>query len=88
MKAKRSAPVRGGDEPRRATRNTTRRQADAPPRKRKPAREQRPQHSSPATNPIPRPTDGPGAAEERQPGQGAGQGAKGKGAQGCPAAAA
>ena len=59
MKAKRPAPVRGGDEPRRASRNTTRRPADAPPRKRKPAREQRPQHSAPATNPIPRPTDGP-----------------------------
>jgi hypothetical protein len=59
MKAKRPAAVRGGDEPRRTTRNTTRRAADAPPRKRKPAREQRPQHSAPATNPIPRPTDGP-----------------------------
>jgi hypothetical protein len=59
MKAKRPAPVRGGDEPRRTSRNTTRRPADAPPRKRKPAREQRPQHSAPATNPIPRPTDGP-----------------------------
>jgi cell division protein FtsB len=60
MKAKRTTPVRGGDEPRRASRNTTRRPADAPPRKRKPTREQRPQHSAPATNPIPRPTDGPG----------------------------
>ena len=59
MKAKRPAPVRGGDEPRRASRNTTRRPTDAPPRKRKPAREQRPQHSTPATNPIPRPTGGP-----------------------------
>jgi hypothetical protein len=59
MKAKRPAPVRGGDEPRRTSRNTTRRPADAPPRKRKPAREQRPQHSAPATNPFPRPTDGP-----------------------------
>jgi hypothetical protein len=59
MKAKRPAAVRGGDEPRRTSRNTTRRPADAPPRKRKPAREQRPQHSAPATNPIPRPTDGP-----------------------------
>jgi hypothetical protein len=59
MKAKRPAAVRGGDEPRRTRRNTTRRPADAPPRKRKPAREQRPQHSAPATNPIPRPTDGP-----------------------------
>jgi hypothetical protein len=57
--AKRSAPVRGGDESRRAARNTNRRPADAPPRKRKPAREQRPQHSAPATSPIPRPSDGP-----------------------------
>jgi len=60
MKAKRPAAVRGGDEPRRTSRSTTRRPADAPPRKRKPAREQRPQRSAPATNPIPRPTDGPG----------------------------
>jgi hypothetical protein len=59
MKAKRPAAARGGDEPRRTSRNTTRRPADTPPRKRKPAREQRPQHSAPATNPIPRPTDGP-----------------------------
>jgi hypothetical protein len=59
MKAKRPAPVRGGGESRRTSRSTTRRPADAPPRKRKPAREQRPQHSAPATNPIPRPTDGP-----------------------------
>jgi hypothetical protein len=59
MKAKRPAAARGGDEPRRTSRNTTRRPADAPPRKRKPAREQRPQHSAPATNPIPRPTDRP-----------------------------
>jgi cell division protein FtsB len=59
MKAKRTTPVRGGDEPRRASRNTTRRPADAPSRRRKPAREQRPQRSAPATNPIPRPTDGP-----------------------------
>jgi hypothetical protein len=59
MKAKRPAPVRGGDEPRRTSRNTTRRPADAPPRKRKPVREQRPARSAPATNPIPRPTDGP-----------------------------
>ena len=59
MKAKRPAAARGGNEPRRTSRNTTRRPADAPPRKRKPAREQRPQRSAPATNPIPRPTDGP-----------------------------
>jgi hypothetical protein len=44
---------------RNTTRNTGRRPADAPPRRRKPAREQRPQRSAPATNPIPRPTDGP-----------------------------
>jgi hypothetical protein len=59
MKVKRTAPVSGGDEPRRSSRNTTRRQAEAPPRRRKPTREQRPQRSAPATNPIPRPTDGP-----------------------------
>jgi hypothetical protein len=59
MKARKPTSVRGGDESRRTSRNTTRRQADAPPRKRKPAREQRPQRSAPATNPIPRPTDGP-----------------------------
>jgi hypothetical protein len=63
MKAKRVAPVRGGDEPRRKTRqptHTTRhRPGDAPPRKRKPTREQRPQRSSPQTGPIPRPADGP-----------------------------
>src|SRR5215207_3715362 len=52
-------PVRDGDEPRRASRNTARRPADAPPRRRKPTREQRPQRSAPATNPIPRPTDAP-----------------------------
>ena len=63
MKAKRVAPVRGGDEPRRKTRRPTRttghRPGDAPPRKRKPAREQRPQRSAPQTGPIPRPADGP-----------------------------
>jgi cell division protein FtsB len=59
MKAKRTTPVRDGDEPRRAGRNTTRRPAEAPSRRRKPTREQRPQRSAPATNPIPRPTDGP-----------------------------
>ena len=47
------------DEPRRTSRNTARRPAEAPPRRRKPTREQRPQRSAPATNPIPRPTDGP-----------------------------
>src|SRR6478609_1856383 len=59
MKAKKRAPARGRDEPRRTSRNTTRRRAEAPPRRRKPTREQRPQRSAPATNPIPRPTDGP-----------------------------
>ena len=57
MRARKTAPVRGGDEKRR-TRNTAH-QADAPPRRRKPTREQRPQRSAPATNPIPRPTDTP-----------------------------
>lgn len=63
MKAKRPATVRGGDEParksRKAARSTVRRPADAPPRRRKPMREQRPQRSAPATSPIPRPTEGP-----------------------------
>ena len=59
MKVKRTAPVRGADEPRRTSRNTARRPADASPRRRKPTREQRPQRSAPATNPIPRPTGGP-----------------------------
>ncbi|MFG1932037.1 hypothetical protein ACGFK1_15530 [Mycobacterium sp. NPDC048908] len=59
MKARKPASVRGGDEARRAGRGATRRQADAPPRRRKPTREQRPQRSAPATNPIPRPTDAP-----------------------------
>jgi cell division protein FtsB len=58
MKVKRTAKVRGEDKQRRATRNSSR-PADAPPRKRKSGREQRPQRSAPATNPIPRPTDGP-----------------------------
>ncbi|OBF37279.1 hypothetical protein A5724_12035 [Mycobacterium sp. ACS1612] len=59
MKARKPVPVRGGDESRRTGRNATRRQADAQPRRRKPTREQRPQRSAPATNPIPRPTDAP-----------------------------
>ena len=58
MKARKPASVRGGDEKRR-TRKTSGRKADAPPRRRKPTREQRPQRSAPATNPIPRPTDAP-----------------------------
>jgi len=59
MKAKKPAAVRGAGKSRRAGRNTDRRPADAQPRRRKPTREQRPQRSAPATNPIPRPTDGP-----------------------------
>jgi len=63
MKAKRGATVRDGDEPvrksRQPARNAARRPADAPPRRRKRTREQRPQRSAPATNPIPRPTGGP-----------------------------
>ncbi len=59
MKVKRTTPSSGGDEPRRKSRNSTRRQAEMPPRRRKPTREQRPQRSAPATNPIPRPTDAP-----------------------------
>jgi hypothetical protein len=58
MKARKPTTVRGGDEPRRAGRSTTRRPADAPSRGRKPARKQQ-QRSAPATNPIPRPTDAP-----------------------------
>jgi cell division protein FtsB len=59
MKAKKPASVRGADAPRRTSRNTTRRPAEAPSRRRKPTRELRPQRSAPATNPIPRPIDGP-----------------------------
>jgi hypothetical protein len=59
MKAKKPAAVRGAGKSRRAGRNIDRRAADAQPRRRKPTREQRPQRSAPATNPIPRPTDGP-----------------------------
>jgi len=59
MKAKKPAAVRGAGKSRRAGHNTDRRPADAQPRRRKPTREQRPQRSAPATNPIPRPTDGP-----------------------------
>ena len=59
MKAKKPAAGRGADKSRRTGRNTDRRPADEQPRRRKPTREQRPQRSAPATNPIPRPTDGP-----------------------------
>jgi hypothetical protein len=63
MKAKKPASVRGGEEPRRKARSTTRRKADAPQRRRKPTSEQRPQRSAPATNPIPRPADKPARAK-------------------------
>jgi hypothetical protein len=60
MKAKRSAPVRGTDEQRRATPQSTRaRQAEAPVRKRRSAPEQRPQRSAPKTTPVRRPVDAP-----------------------------
>jgi hypothetical protein len=59
MKVKRPASVRGGEESGRKKRNTRHRPGDAPPRRRKPTREQRPQRSAPQTNPIPRPVDGP-----------------------------
>src|SRR4051794_26368876 len=63
MKVKRGATVRDGDErvrrSRQPARNAARRPADAPPRRRKPTREQRAGRSAPATNPIPRPTDAP-----------------------------
>ena len=61
MKAQKPAPGRRDDETRRgrqSTRTSQRRRTDAP--RRKPTREQRPQRSAPQTNPIPRPTDGPG----------------------------
>ncbi len=63
MKAKRAAPERTGDEPRRKPRQSTRtsghRPGDAPARRRKPAREQRPQRSAPQTGPIPRQAESP-----------------------------
>jgi hypothetical protein len=62
LKAKRNAPVRGGDERRRTARNGQRRSGDAPPR-RKPTREHGPLRSAPQTNPIPRPTDAPARAK-------------------------
>jgi hypothetical protein len=54
--AKRAEPVRGSKERRKAAEG---RAGDAPPRKRKQAREQRPTRSAPRTSPIPRPTDAP-----------------------------
>ncbi len=61
---------------------------EAPPRRRKPTREQRPQRSAPADQPDPAAHRRAGPAEERQSGQGAGEGAKGQGAQGRSATAA
>ncbi len=62
-KAQRPSPVRDGDDRRRGSRqparSTQRRPSEAPPRKRRPTREQRPLRSAPQTNPIPRPTGGP-----------------------------
>ncbi len=67
MKAKRAAPERTGDEPRRKPRQATRtsgpRPGDVPARRRKPAREQRPQRSAPQTGPIPRQAEGPARAK-------------------------
>ena len=61
--AKRAAPERTSDEPRRKPRQATRtsghRPGDAPSRRRNPAREQRPQRSAPQTGPIPRQAETP-----------------------------
>ena len=58
--AKRSEPLRSGNERRRHPDGpTARRSADAPPRRRKPAKEQRPVRSAPRTSPIARPTAAP-----------------------------
>jgi hypothetical protein len=63
MKAKRPAPVRDGDERRRRARQpgrgANRRSSDAPPHRRRPTPEQRPQRSAPQTSPIPRPVAKP-----------------------------
>ena len=63
MKAKRPAPVRGGDERRRGSRQperrAQRRTSEAQPRSRRSTREQRHLRSAPQTNPIPRPTGRP-----------------------------
>lgn len=51
-----------GDEQRparRTARSSQRREGEAPPSRRRPAREQRPQRSAPQTAPIPRPVGGP-----------------------------
>jgi hypothetical protein len=58
--AKRVEPRRGSNERRRhPDAPTARRSGDAPPRRRKPAKEQRPGRSAPRTSPIPRLTDAP-----------------------------
>ncbi|MGK2865951.1 MAG: hypothetical protein ACSLFA_04800 [Mycobacterium sp.] len=60
MKAKRPAPVPGTDEQRRGKPQRVRaRQADAPPRKRRGAPEQRPQRPAPKSTPARRPVDAP-----------------------------
>ncbi len=61
--AQRPAPARDGDDRRRRSRQPARsaahRAKEAPPRRGRPAREQRPQRSAPQTNPISRPTGRP-----------------------------
>jgi hypothetical protein len=63
MKAQRPAPKRDGEERRRGSRQphptARRRSGEAPARRRRPTREQRPLRSAPQTNPIPRPVDKP-----------------------------
>lgn len=57
---KRTEPKRGSGDRRRVPEGgPARRVGDAPPRRRKPAREQRPSRSAPRTNPFPRPVDAP-----------------------------
>lgn len=61
--AQRPAPARDGDDRRRRSRQPARsaahRAKEAPPRRGRPAREQRPQRSAPQTNPTSRPTGRP-----------------------------
>ncbi len=61
--AKRPAPARGGEARSRASRQSSRsagrRAGDAPPRRQRPGREQRPLRSGPQTAPVARPADGP-----------------------------
>ncbi|MFN3002301.1 hypothetical protein [Mycolicibacterium wolinskyi] len=61
MKVKRPESAREADRRRvrQPARGAQRRNADAPPRKRRPSREQRPLRSAPQTGPIPRPRSGP-----------------------------